>query len=257
MKSGNPLVAVNAGLGSSYPVEHLMILKDAYRSHLRVGRLLYGFFDFQLTSLPETSPQDLIGNRAMLYYFEPDAVARYYHWSAADQFAFYMMRLFPAIQERGVIWEKVERLRREMSREGMPSQATNRFGNVRDFAVLEANSASLFEQECRREVTDRQQFSKPILDMLRLARQRGSRLEVVEMPMHPSHQQRFYSTAAWRSYRQYLREILHAEGASYIEAGGWIQNENSFMDNVHLNHSGAEAFSRKLAAFELERREGS
>ena len=35
-------------------------------------------------------------------------------------------------------WQSAARLRRAISRQGMPSQATNRFGRVVDFTLLEA-----------------------------------------------------------------------------------------------------------------------
>src|SRR5438128_5782221 len=63
---GRVAKAVNAGLGSSSPVEHLLLARRAFRSHRTMADVFYGFFDFQLTVLPHTAPGDLIGNRAML-----------------------------------------------------------------------------------------------------------------------------------------------------------------------------------------------
>jgi hypothetical protein len=57
-------VAFNAGLGSSYPVEHLILLRRALRDHPTVNTLIYGFFDLQLTGNSAVTTSDLVGNRA-------------------------------------------------------------------------------------------------------------------------------------------------------------------------------------------------
>ena len=55
---GSPnAVAFNAGLGSSYPVEHLILLRRALRDHSTINTVIYGFFDLQLDFVPdETTP---------------------------------------------------------------------------------------------------------------------------------------------------------------------------------------------------------
>jgi hypothetical protein len=245
---GRVVKAVNAGLGSSSPVEHLLLARRAYRNHRTVDHVFYGFFDFQLTVLPRTAPRDLIGNRAMLYYFEPSIVPGYYSWSWPDTLSFHAMRFFPALEERGAIWEKLELLRRRMAQIGLPAGQTNRFGNVRDFELLESDSDTTFESECERQIANHMDLAKPIADMIRLARERGSRITIVEMPMHPSHQRRFYQTSAWKRYRAYLTNLLEREGAGYVEASEWLQDENFFSDHLHASPPGAAVFSRRLAS---------
>jgi hypothetical protein len=244
---GRVVKSVNAGLGSSSPVEHLLLARRAYRGHRTLDNVFYGFFDFQLTVLPRTAPPDLIGNRAMLYYFEPSIVPGYYAWSWPDRLSFHAMRFFPALVERGVIWEKLELVRRRMAKIGMPAERTNRFGNVTDFELLESDSAAAFEGECERQIANHVEFARPIADMIRLAKERGSHITMVEMPMHPYHQRRFYQTAEWQRYRAYLRNISEREGAGYIEASEWLQDEESFSDHLHASPSGAAVFSRRLA----------
>lgn len=251
LQAGRPVRALNAGLGSSYPVEHLMLLRKALQSHPKLDVVFYGFFDFQLTTLPDVSPKDLVGNRAMLYYFEPAAVPEYYRWSALDRFVFQGIRLLPALQERGVIWEKVEMARRRLGQIGMPAEAVNRFGKVRDFQLLEAANTQVFERECEREISGRKPLSKPIADMVRLAKEHGTRLVIVEMPMHPSHVNRYYQTPGWTHYRGYVRRLLASEGASYLQADDWIQDERLFADHLHASPPGAALFSRKLATVEV------
>src|ERR1700739_2040919 len=67
----SPGGAVNLGLGASTPVEQLLLLRYALAQGLRPNLLIYGFYDFQLTTCDHFSIADLIGNHAMLYYVEP------------------------------------------------------------------------------------------------------------------------------------------------------------------------------------------
>ncbi len=246
--AGTPAKAVNAGLGSSSPVEHLIFLRRAFQTRRNVDCVFYGFYDFQLTTLPATAQSDLIGNRAMLYYFEPSIVPAYFDWSLPETLRFHALRLFPALAERGVIWEKVEVLRRRMAAAGMPAEQNNRFGRVRDFQLLESDDQPGFARECELQIARRKPLANPILDMIRLARARGSQFAMIEMPMHAWHQKRYYRTPAWDRYRTYMKTLLENEGASYVQAGGWIEDERMFADHLHVSGPGSEVFSRMLAS---------
>jgi hypothetical protein len=248
---GRQIVAINGGLGSSTPVEHLMLLRHGYATHARIDCLFYGFFDFQLTSLFKSSPDDLIGNRAMLYYLDPEQVPQYFGWSTAQRAAFRFSAMFPAIQERGVIWEKVEKIRRVMASTGMPPSLTNRFGNVKDFEQLEAKDTVAFVEQCKRETAAKQSLSKPIQDLLKLAGDNGTRVVMVEMPMSPTHRERYYARPEWRAYTEHLSGMLRARGAALVEADDWLPNEAEFLDHVHANPHGASLFSSRLAQTDL------
>lgn len=241
-------VALNAGLGSSYPVEHLLLLRHALEQHAPLELVLYGFVDLQLMEPPQTSLGDVIGNRAMLYYFEPDMAARYYRWGPVDRLGFGAIRLFPALEERGTLWSKVERFRRGLGAIGMPAQAVNRFGRVQDFAAMEPTSPAAFARECDRAVDEHRDLSPPIADMVRLAQQHGARILMIEMPMPASHIERFYNTPSWQHYRAYLEAVLARHGAGFLDASSWVQNPQVFADNVHLSSIGAAQFSRQLGA---------
>src|SRR5207245_8536096 len=65
-------VAFNAGLGSSYPVEHLILLRRALRDHSTINTVIYGFFDLQLADNSAVTISDRVGNRAASHYLEHD-----------------------------------------------------------------------------------------------------------------------------------------------------------------------------------------
>jgi hypothetical protein len=241
------VIALNAGMGSSYPVEHLLLLRRAFQKRTGLTCVMYGFFDLQLMEAPHTSLGELIGNRAMLYYFEPDVAARYYQWPLGDRLAFHLTRLFPAIEERGALWAKVEKLRRRLSGMGMPAQQTSQFGRAQDFALMEADNPALFARQCDAAVATRRELSRPVLDMISLTREHGARIVMIEMPMSPSHVERYYSTASWQRYREYLKELLASHGADFVSASDWIPEDRLFADHLHLSPEGSIVFSRKLA----------
>lgn len=181
----------------------------------------------------------------MLYYFEPDVAASYYRWPLWERLGFDTARLFPAIQERGALWAKVELFRRRLGGIGMPVQQTNQFGRVRDFALLEALTPAEFIRES--DAAASRELSRPVQDIIRLSREHGARIMMIEMPMSASHIARFYSTQSWQRYRAHVKEMLAAQGATYISASEWIQDEHLFADPVHLNPKGSAIFSKKLA----------
>src|SRR5438105_10417923 len=172
-RRGN-IIALNAGMGSSYPVEHLLLLRRAFQKRTGLDCVMYGFFDLQLMEPPHTSLHELIGNRAMLYYFEPDVAARYYQWPLSDRLAFHITRLFPVIEERGAVWAKVEKMRRRLSGLGMPAEQSNQFGRTQDFGLLEAGNPAKFTLECDQAVTSSRELSQPVVDMIRLTREHGA-----------------------------------------------------------------------------------
>lgn len=241
------MIAVNAGMGSSYPVEHLLFLRRAFQKGRDLECVMYGFFDLQLMEYPRTKVQELIGNRAMLYYFEPDLAVKYYQWPLWERLGFHAARMLPVIEERGAIWAKVEKIRRRLGDLGMPRQQTNRFGRTMDFTLLEAPDPAAFARECDRAVDTRRELSKPVLDMIGLARQHGSRISMIEMPMSPAHVANYYNTPSWQRYRAYLRDLLESHGAGYVVAGDWITDERLFEDRLHLSAEGSISFSQKLA----------
>ena len=98
-----PARALNAALGATSQVEHLMLLRRAMRHDPDIEEVIYGFFDFQLTEQPVIRNQDLIGNLAASYYLEPAIALHYSQMAPRDRLEFRLMRYFPLLVERGII----------------------------------------------------------------------------------------------------------------------------------------------------------
>jgi hypothetical protein len=242
-----PAVAFNAGLGSSAPVEHLMLLRRGLHDEPTAKFVVYGFFDFQLTDAPVATFTDLFGNRAVAFYLDRDLGRRDYQMRLRDKLEYDVFRHVPMLVDRSAVWWYVEQVRRTMGEIGMPVAATNRFGRVADFALLEARSRGEFESKCEKLTRDNVGLSAPIVQMIEQARARGAQAVFVEMPMHPYHQAHFYSTAAWQKYRDHLRRLIEAQHAVYLTASDWISAADEFQDHLHLSPQGAADFSRRLA----------
>lgn len=237
---------LNAGLGATAPPEHDILLRRALP--LKPSRIHYGFVDLQLFDRPPGGWGDLVGNRAMAYYLDPETSIRFY--AADDPAAAWRMRLVacvPMLVDRHALWGKVERLRRRLGEVGRVAAATNRFGRVDDFRLLEADDPASFRRRCAKAADGPGGFNAPVADMLDLARQSGARMTLVEMPMPTDHRSRFYDHAEWSRLRARTRAMAKQAGADYVDACAWIGDEG-FADALHLNAGGAAEFSRKMAA---------
>ncbi len=240
VKPGRPL---NIALGASSPVEHYAIYRQQDKH--RTAAVYYGFLDTQLTDLPKGGWDTLVGNRAMAYYVDPDAAIRFY---AADSpgraFSLRLVGKVPILVERTSLWAKVEMVRRFLGEIGMPKKETNRFGRAEDFSLLEADSDE-FVHRCRRAAADRIPLSAPLTAIFAQAKEWGTAVHVVEMPMPEGHRRRFYNSPEWKAYRAHLIELVQAAGGVYVPASDWV-GEAGFADNLHLNAAGANEFSVRL-----------
>jgi hypothetical protein len=240
--------AINLGMGGSSAIEQLLMLRYALREGLHPRVVIFGFFDFTLTHPLEYSTRDLIGNRAMLYYVEPEYARAFYQLSLHDRAEFEVMRHFELFADRGTIWERVERLRRGMGRQGMPPERANSMGRAVDFAMLEYPSAPEFIAECGR--ASRNPLIPSVREIALQAEAAGSKVYFVEMPMPPEHVQMFYDHPEWaEGYRAHLQKMLGDLGANYIDASHWMPDENSFVDPLHLSYEGGQQFSRRLGEY--------
>jgi hypothetical protein len=244
--AGRPIVAVNAALGSTYPVEHLALARRALRNR-SVKQLIYGFFDQQMSEDVPLRNSDLIGNHAMLYYVEPQLTLQYGQFGWMDLVAFQTYRCCALLRERGNIWAKIEKTRRAMESVGMPHQATNQFGRVGDFDLLEFVSPEEFIRRCQEVMRSGAFLSPPIRELFKEANAQGVKITVVEMPLHAWHVKTFYDLPAWEEFRRLNRQAVESFGAGYIDASHWIPDEAEFQDHIHLGHSGAAKFSKLLS----------
>jgi len=238
---------INLGMGASWPVEHLLMLRYALGHGLRPRVVVYGFYDFQLTHPVELATRDLIGNNAMLYYVEPEYARTFYRLSLHDRIEFQIMRYFEIFADRGAVWLDVERWRRAISQQGMPPEKTSALGRANDFTLLEYPSASAFLEECGR--ASQLDLIPPVREIVRQASSAGSRVVFVEMPMPPAHVHSFYDSAAWAGYEAHVRGLLDGLGVSYVDASHWMPEESSFEDPLHMTYEGAQRFSRRLGEY--------
>lgn len=237
---------INLGLGNSTPVEHLMLLRYALHSGAHPRLLIYGFFDFQLTHPAEFATSDFVGNRAMLYYLEPEYARRFYHLSLHDRIEFEIMRHFPLFVDRTVTWERVEMFRRRLGQQGMPAEKTNAMGRANDFALLEYPSTPAFIEECGR--ASRRDLIPSVREIIRQGGEAGMRVVFIEMPLPPAHVQSFYGTAAWREYRSHVQALLASAGAQFIDASRAMPDESMYADPLHMTYEASKEFSRRLGA---------
>jgi hypothetical protein len=235
---------LNLGMGSSSPVEHLLIFRQQEKH--RGARVYYGFFDTHLTDLPEGSWGKLVGNRAMAYYVEPDVALEYYAGqSMLRRFGLRLAGYFPMLVERLATWAKVERGRRFLGEIGMPKKDSNRFGRAEDFNLLEANEDD-FKRSCEAAVEESIPLAPPVAAIIRLAQERGSTIYIVEMPMPTSHRDHYYSGPGWTRYRAYVKKLVEDAGGFFVDASDWI-DDAEFADPLHLSEVGAADLSKKLA----------
>jgi len=245
--------AVNLGLGASTPVEQLLLFRYAIAHGMRPRLLIYGFYDFQLTDPVTMTNADLIGNRAILYYLEPEYARRFYSLTAHDAVEFEVMRFFPMFVERGAVWSKVEEFRRLLSQQGLPARRTNQFGRASDFSLLEASSSEEFTRHC--DSARAAGLASPVEELLRQARAAEIPVAVIEMPMSPYHLRAFYSSPAWPAYVSHLRSLFAPYDVSFVDASNWVTDGSLFADNLHLSPAGGQEFSRELG--DLVRKEFS
>jgi hypothetical protein len=242
--------AINLGMGGSSAVEQLLMLRYALqqRARPRPRLVVFGFFDFQLTHPLEYATRDLIGNRAMLYYLEPEYARAFYHLSLHDRAEFEIMRHFEMFVDRGTVWERVELFRRALAQQGMPPEKANSMGRAVDFAMLEYPSAPEFIAECGR--ASRNPLIPSVREIALQAEAAGAKVYFVEMPMPPDHVRMFYDQPEWAAgYRAHLQQMLGDLGAKYIDASHWMPDQGAFADPLHLTYEGAQEFSRRLGEY--------
>lgn len=236
--------SVNLALGASSPVEQLLLLRYALQHGMHPRTVVYGFYDFQLTEPVALSTRDMIGNRAILYYVEPEYGRNFYELSLHDRIEFEIGRHFELFEDRGAVWGRVERFRRVLEQVGIPPVETNSMGRVSDFALLAFPSTDAFTSECNRQISA--DLDSAVRQIIVQSEAAGSRVYFVEMPMPRAHVHAFYDTDAWAGYRAHVVSILDNLNVSFIDASGWIDNKSDFADPLHLNSAGASRFSQRL-----------
>lgn len=240
--------ALNLGLGASTPVEHYLILQRLLQSGARPKYLVYGFFDDLLTISVSSGWSDLVGNRAIAYYV-PEAAAEFIApGSRLKRWEMATIARVPIIAERWTLWTQVELMRRRMQQVGLAQQESNRFGRVSDFDTLAAQNLEGFNQRCARVLATQQDFSRPIREMVNLARRHDLKIIFVEMPLSARHRGVYHATPVWPEAHAYFLRKIAEDGAIHLAATDWIADDRKFEDAMHLSPAGAKEFSARLAS---------
>jgi hypothetical protein len=235
----------NIALGATYPTEHYLILKKALSGKVKPKYIIYGFFDDELNVPASGKWEELVGNRALSYYFPDDAADIYKPGSTLKKWELRVASRVPMFSERSSLWGKVDVLREEFGGVGMPHRERNRFGFVQNFSALEASGIEDFNRRCNAAANGG--FSVPVEKIIQLAQEHGATLVLVEMPMPSRHRQTFYSTEAWSRLQRRLQSLAFEKHLRYISASDWVGNDAEFEDVTHLNEVGAKDFSAQLA----------
>jgi hypothetical protein len=237
--------ALNLGLGSSSPVEHLLLTRQSLARDPHVKLLVYGFSDEQMRSRPERAWWHLIGNFALSFYVEPTVAGHYYATSGyVESLAFRVVAELPVFVERGAIWGRVERIRRTLGGLGLPPVAETRFGRVSDFEDFQLGAIPVSPLRAS-EADDAELFSEPMRDLIATAQAHGVHVVLVSMPRQATHRDHISATPGWRAYRDRLSEWAQKHDVRIIDAADWVQDE-FFEDRLHLGPGGARVFSHRL-----------
>jgi hypothetical protein len=237
---------LNGAVGATYPVEHLLMLRLALRRNPHPSVMVYGFFDFQLTDPAWVNSDDLMGNRNIGVFLEPRVAERYYLMDPSTRIKFTLLHDLPMYVERGNPYGRVELMRRRMKEIGLDASAIDPTGN-RNFAELESSSPNAFMRKCHEAVEGKVPLAPLVQEIIRESRAAGARAIVVEMPLPPAHLRDFYNLQGWSVYEPYVRDLVAAEGAEFIDASHWMPATGEFADRLHLTQRGAAEFSAKLA----------
>jgi hypothetical protein len=238
--------SLNAAVGATMPVEHLLLLRLALRTNPHPSVVIYGFFDFQLTDSPAVRSDELIGNRNIGIFLEPREAERFYVMDPATSIKFRLLRDLPMYVERGNPYGRVELLRRRLRGIGLDSSVADASVNL-NFAQLEAADPATFVRHCREVIEKHEPLSPPIQEINHESLASGARIVFVQMPLSPTHIQEFYDLPGWDAYQSYVRDMLTANGAEFLDASRWMPGASDFADRLHMTQQAAAEFSQKLA----------
>lgn len=237
--------AVNAGLGAAGFVQQYVAWRLASDGRTDLKKLILGTFDHSLTNYESSHWTNWHSNNALPFYCDPAWSERYVCLNRADQLAFRVLRRVPLFVERGGLWTKVERIRREQEAVGLKNVENNRFGRLADFALLLEQDEGRFKQQSLNAIQTRAQLAAPVADILHEARAKGISTVVVMMPL-PAARRPLYAGREWIEYVEYLKSLLARTDTQLVEAVNWGEGDD-FDDSVHLSKSGAAKFTARLA----------
>lgn len=245
-KNGEDIHAFNAGFGGSNSVEHYLIGRQVLRLQPECKTVIFGFFDHALTDPTQCPVSKIIGNRTVAFLYEPDLAALYLSDSWFDQRVFSVLARVPLYVERGAYWGKVELLRRKTGGLGMPPEAYNKFGRVRDFSLVAVPDSDTFKKRCSDAVSGNAEIAPVLVALFSEVMAAGKSIRIVALPVSPDHRKGRYNTAEWGAYCHHLERRLAAFDCRIEYADDWL-TADKFADHLHPNPLGAAEFSSRLA----------
>jgi hypothetical protein len=247
-RKGGSFFPVNAALVSTLPPDQVLLADYAVQLHPGIKTMAVGVMDFILTKDVRLRPMDLTGNHAVgvFPFFPISMVAQVNQWGSIDRFELRLLRFFPMFANRMNAWQYIEVMRRGMAQMGMPPEAKNTLGRVRDMFGLEAASGEEFDQEAQSFLKDPQHFNRSYEIAFAIAQQKKINVVLVIMPMSQEHRTRFYSRASWQQYLRDLLSLAERRRFVVIDASGWLPEQSSFLDGIHMSGEGAIQFSDRL-----------
>lgn len=224
------LKCMNAGIGSTQSSEHAAITQEAIASRVR-GKLIYGFMDLTLSESPEPGWKS---NRAIAFHLKHVNIPESYGLKGLSRCEFILRQNVPLLTYQDSLWAKVER-----------KSVTNTLGRSDDFSALEDGSAERFAARVRKAMTKQSLLCPEVMRLLNAATKDGREVVFVVMPMPSQHRNAYYRTSDWQAYLDRLATELDALGARLVNMDE-MALDSDFADAVHLNPTGATAFTEFL-----------
>jgi len=254
-KGGGPGRILNAGIGASTGIERYIIARRV-ASLARPGTVFFvGIKSLELADLRFAADRtfswwDNFGNKSLGFHFDRQVAANLYTGGSPWKTPlFHLFSHLPFLTERAATWGRVERLRRAFGGLGLPEEAVNRFGRVRDFAQISPNEVPAFEDRCRRCVEEGDPLDHIARRMLSELTRRENPVVLMVMPQPSPARKRLYAGHHWAEYLRLLGATLSSKyGARLVDASDWIPDDSRLWnDPMHLSPEGAEMFSARLA----------
>ena len=237
---GHSYTPLNSALSASAPHAQGLIAQYAIQLHPQLHTIVIGFYDYQLTEKSDITPADLIGSNAVALdsRIPIRQVAMIDHFNTVQIGEVLLMRAFPMVICRQYIWENAERVRRLMSKLGIPPWSIHLMGRPQSYYVTEP----------RRFQEDPSHFGSSYEYLFGKAANAKIHIVLVLMPMSPIHRQVYYTRQTWQDYMVKLQRLSQQRGFTFVDASAWMPDATQFQDAIHLTPPAATAFSFRLGA---------
>ena len=225
-KRAGLIAPINLALRETTPEEHGIILLHTLALPVKLKYLIYGFVDDQLiTHSAETEPMEtgaIFSARHVASVYTPRPPTKWRQTTTRSH--------APKLALRASLWDEIDLLRWSL-----------------DELALETDEVTSFNRRCASTISTRSGFSIEVREIIRLGREHGATVILVEMPTTTAHRQAFHQSPVWARMHRYIEALAWEEGAVFLTGSDWVTDDGFFMDASHLNEAGAKLFSSRLA----------